>query len=150
MSDNSKSSSGGFGALGLTGFIGSVVAWCNTASFVGWAGAGKSLLVGAGTSMGASIVGIPAAIGGALVGGFLGLLTRSKKVAVVGAIAGAVLCGVGGGIYGAVEGYDFAKDALTQPCKTAFNTSAEKAPGAKAVAYVIETPNAAPQARLTM
>lgn len=150
MSDNNnKSSSGGFGALGLFGFIGTVVAWCKTPSFVGWAGAGKSLLVGAGTSMGASIVAIPAAIGGALVGGFLGLLTRSKKVAVVGAIGGAIVCGLGGGIYGAMEGYDFSKDALTQPCKTAFNTTADKAPKANTVAYVVTAPAAKP-ARLTM
>lgn len=146
MSDNSKrGSSGGFGSLGFTGFVGAIVAWCQTPSFVGWAGAAKSLLVGAGTSMGAAIVGVPAAIGGALVGGFLGLLTRSKKVALVGAIGGAIVCGVGGGIYGAVEGYDFSKTALTQPCTATFNQAAEKGAAAKTVAPAPANTQSAPR-----
>lgn len=127
MSNSSRSSGGGFGAFGLTGFIGSIVAWCNTASFVGWAGAGKALMVGGATSIGASLLAIPAAIGGAIIGGIAGLATGSKKVAVAGAIGGAVLCGVGGGIWGAVEGYKFGKDALTEGCKTAFNQVSDPA-----------------------
>jgi hypothetical protein len=121
MSNSSRSSGGGFGAFGLTGFIGSLVAWCSTPAFVGWAGAGKALMVGAATSIGGTLLALPAAIGGAIIGGIAGLATGSKKVAVAGAIGGAVLCGIGGGIYGAVEGYDFGKKALTEGCKTAFN-----------------------------
>ncbi|TAL38762.1 MAG: hypothetical protein EPN97_03405 [Alphaproteobacteria bacterium] len=127
MSNSSRSSGGGFGAFGLTGFIGSIVAWCNTPAFVGWAGAGKALMVGAATSIGGTLLAIPAAIGGAIIGGIAGLATGSKKVAVAGAIGGAVLCGIGGGIYGAVEGYDFGKKALTEGCKTAFNQVSDPA-----------------------
>ena len=135
MSNSSRSSGGGFGAFGLTGFIGSIVAWCNTASFVGWAGAGKALMVGAATSIGASLLALPCALAGAIVGGIAGLATGSKKIAVAGAIGGAVLCGVGGGIYGAVEGYDFGKKALTEGCKTAFNQASDPAASSQAKAY---------------
>lgn len=114
-SDSKKSSSSaGFGSLGLSGFIGAIVAWCKTASFVGWVGVGKSLLVGAGTSMGATIVGIPAAIGGFIVGGIAGFLTGSKELALKLAMIGAFTGAVGGGIVGAVDGYKFSEKALTE------------------------------------
>lgn len=126
-SSSSRASSGSFGSLGLTGLIGAIVAFCKTPAFVGWAGAAKSLLVGAGTSMGATICAIPAIVGGFVVGGLAGLLTRSKKVAIVAGLGGAIICGVGGGVYGAVRGYDFSKSALTnQTCTTSFNGASRK------------------------
>jgi hypothetical protein len=126
MSERKVSINGGGSGFGLTGLIGGIVAWCSTPSFVGWAGAGKAALVGAGTSIGATIVAIPCAIAGALFGGAIGLLTRSKGAALFGAIGFGAIGGIGGGIYGAVEGYGFAKSALTEcaPAKTAFNDNA--------------------------
>ena len=115
MSDSSNNkSSQGFGALGLLGTVASIIAYCKTPSFVGWAGAGKALLVGAGTSMGASIVAVPAALGGFLGFGTVGLITRSKETALVFGLVGAIAGGLGGAGYGAYRGYNFSKDALTE------------------------------------
>ena len=115
MSDNSNSAGGG---LGLHFIVGTAVAWFNTASFTGWVGFGKSMLVGAGTSIGGTILAIPGAIGGAL----LGALVGGKK----GALVGAFTCAIASSVVGGVQGYQFAHKALTEQtvcsetvCKTA-------------------------------
>ena len=132
MSDSKSTSTGG--GLGLSGLIGGITAWCTTPSFVGWAGVGKALLVGAGTSMGVTIVGVPVALACAAVLGLGGLAIGGKKAGIILALTGGVLGGLGGGVYGGVEGYHFSKDALTQTttltdkdAKISFNGAAEKA-----------------------
>lgn len=112
--------------LGLTGLVGAAIAYFKTAAFVGWAGAGKSLLVGAGTAMGGVLLAIPGALAGAAVGGVLAYSSGSKKAARTGAIAGAIFGGIGGYGYGAYRGYDFAKSALLEaaPVTATFNREA--------------------------
>ena len=137
MSESSSRS--GFGALGLFGLVGTVASFCNTASFVGWAGFAKALLVGAGTSMGATLVGWPlAVIAGLLVTGF-----TDKKLPLAAAL---VIAGGGGAVYGAVNGYDFATSALTQQaCAVSFNSAADKtSASAPAAPYVLRAKPLAP------
>ncbi|MDD9900116.1 MAG: hypothetical protein OXT65_03985 [Alphaproteobacteria bacterium] len=58
MSDSSSNSSKGMGAtFSLAGIIGTAVGFFSNASLTGWAGFGKALLIGSGTSIGASLVG---------------------------------------------------------------------------------------------
>jgi hypothetical protein len=124
-----KRSSGS--GLSLSFIIGSVAAWCTNPTFVGWAGAGKSLLVGLGTSVASSIGGVVGFLGGGVVGGLLcGLLFRSKKAAIVGAFALGVPCAFGGAVAGAAAGYVIVEDWLLNKdkdnAKTVFNQNAGK------------------------
>ena len=123
-----KSSSGG---ISLSFLLGSVVAWCTNPTFVGWAGAGKSLLVGLGTSIVSGVGLVAGILSGGLVGGLLGgLLFRSKKAAVVGAIAFAIPGAIVGDIAGAVQGYKTVEGWLLAKDKTntkvVFNDNAGK------------------------
>jgi hypothetical protein len=123
-----RSSSGG---ISLSFVVGSLVAWCTNPTFVGWAGAAKSLLVGLGTSLAASIGGAIGFLGGGLVGGILGgVLFRSKKAAVAGAFALGVPCAFGGAVVGAAAGYVTVEDWLLNKdkanSKTIFNDRAGK------------------------
>ena len=70
--------------------------------------------------MGAMICAIPTAIGGFIVGGFACLLRRSKKVALLAGLGGALISRLGGGLYGAVQGYEFSKHAQTGQGRSAF------------------------------
>jgi len=54
------------------------------------------------------------------VGGLACLLRRGKKVAVVAGLGGALISRVGGGLYGAVQGYEFSKHAHTDQGRSAF------------------------------
>lgn len=105
-----------------SGLIIPIIAFCTTSAFVGLAGFGKAMLVGAGTGLGASIVALPAALA---VGGVLALIGAAaarKKGAAVAGMAGMVLGGLGGMVFGGVKGYEFSKDALTaKSCETSFN-----------------------------
>ncbi len=130
MADQKRSVSlNGSSGGGLYAFIGTLAAWFSTPSFTGWAGAGKSLLVGSGTAMGGSILGFAGAIVGGTVGVLLGAITgKSKRVCgVVGAVVGAVPLSV----VGAFQGYDLSKEWLTatQPAApTAASAPAVSAP----------------------
>lgn len=134
-----KSSSGG---ISLTFIVGSIVAWCKTPTFVGWAGAGKSLLVGLGTSFVSGVGAVLGALGGAgalaLVGGLIG----GKKGAVAGAIGGAVLGGIGGYGVGAYGGYTTVRDWLLEKdaAKIEFNQNAAKPTAFNSANTLVLTP----------
>ncbi|MCE9508604.1 MAG: hypothetical protein K8R48_09895 [Alphaproteobacteria bacterium] len=135
-----RSSSGG---LSLSFIIGSVAAWCTNPTFVGWAGAGKSLLVGLGTSVASSIGGVVGFLGGGVVGGLLcGLLFRSKKAAIVGGIGFGVVGALGGAGVGGYEGYKTVESWLLNKdkanAKTVFNQNAGKQVAADSKTFVLD------------
>lgn len=135
---------GSGGGFGLSGVVGTIAAWATTPSFVGLAGFGKSLLVGAATSVGFSLAAIPAAIGGAVVGVVAGVALRSRNMIVAGAFGGAMLGVLGGGVAGAVQGFKISKDWLDADAAPALNveaaTSFNAAATAKKLARVVDIP----------
>jgi hypothetical protein len=129
--------------------VGSIVAWCTNPTFVGWAGAGKSLLVGLGTSIVSGVGLVAGLLSGGIVGGLLGgLIFRSKKAAVVGAIALAVPGAIAGDIFGAVQGYKtvegwlLAKDKANT--KVVFNENAGKPAVVDSKTFVLDAKAIAP------
>jgi hypothetical protein len=108
--------------------VGSVAAWCTNPTFVGWAGAGKSLLVGIGTSIASGISGTIGFLCGGLVGGILGgLLFRSRKGAAIGAFVLGVPCAAVTAVAGGFAGYATVESwMLNKEVTSPFNDKAGK------------------------
>lgn len=135
-----RSSSGG---ISLSFVVGSLVAWCTNPTFIGWAGAGKSLLVGLGTSIVSGIGGAIGFLGGGLVGGLLGgILFRSKRAAAAGAFAVGLPCAFVGAVGGAAAGYVTVEDWLLNKdkanAKVVFNENAGKQVVADSKTFVMD------------
>lgn len=93
-----------------------LLSFFNTASFVGWNGAGKATLVGLGTSFGGGLCAVAGGAAGVLGGMFLHAVT-GRRGDTETFIAGGLLLGVLGGFgFGAYHAYQFSQDALTQNC----------------------------------
>lgn len=106
-------------AVALSQLIAPVLAFLTIPQFVGLAGAGKSLLVGAGTAIGGTLTAASGAailgVAGVLTGQFLKAVTGGKapvsSMALgLGGLALGGVIGVGPGIY---HGYTLSKDWLT-------------------------------------
>ncbi len=112
MSQNSSLLSSGVGAtIGLSKIIGAIYAFASTPQFVGWAGAGKSAFVGIGTGFGGTLCmlggGVAGAAGGYALGAVVDVVTGGRtEMRTLGAVAGSVLVGLGGLVYGIPQGYE--------------------------------------------
>lgn len=147
MKKKSVTTSTGSG-LSSSFVIGSVVAFCTTPTFVGWAGAGKSLIVGLGTSIGTSVGALAGVIGGGLGLGIIGGIFGGRKGAIAGAIGGAIIGAVGGGVTGAVGGYNTVKGWLLEKEAAApFNKAAEKPSATADAKTLVLTPKLIAQYR---
>jgi hypothetical protein len=109
------------GCGGLLWLGGAAVSWLATPAFkaAGWAGIGKAMLVGSGTTMGWSLLAIPGGFAGMILGGIAGgLLTRRQpglgglKGSVIGGALGAAAVSIPAGIFGAAEGYSLSRQWL--------------------------------------
>lgn len=128
MAEQKRSVGAAGGLSSLYWLAGAAVAWFKTPAFIGWAGVGKSWLVGAGTAVGASIVGFAGGLVGGAVGLMVGIATGApKRVCVpVGVAIGAIPMS----IVGAFQGYDLSKEWLTAtaPAPTAASAPVVSAP----------------------
>lgn len=114
MADRNVGSSGSSG-ISLYWLIGTAVAWFKTASFTGWTGFGKAMLVGSGTATGAGILGFAGGLMGAGIGLVIGLTSGRRRAASV--ITPTFICGAlgafGGSVVGGIQGYSLSKEWLT-------------------------------------
>ncbi len=134
MSTSKAAASGGISFSTLAGLAGAVISFVTQPVFIGWAGVGMAALVGAGTFIGAAVVGTVGAVAGIVAGGsVLGLIglvggRKTGGVAIVaGAISGAIVGTAGGAIYGAFKGYELSESALVaKTCQAPFNDAVAK------------------------
>jgi len=106
--------------------VAAAIAWFSNPAFIGWAGVGESILVGAGAMIAWKIAAEPV---GFVSGLILAFIAKGKKWGQYTALT----LGIAGGAVGSVVGYQFSCDALTAGDKvtTVFNDESQKPDGLK-------------------
>lgn len=142
----------GFGLRGINLPLvgGSLLAWCTNPTFVGWAGAGKSFLVGVGTSVATGLGFVVGMFGGALAGATVGgLMFRRKEAVIIGGVVGGIGGFFVGGVAGTVIGYNKTENWLLEKdrnnTKTVFNENAGKPVSFDAVTTYVYKPSFQPR-----
>ncbi len=100
-------------------------------SFIGWLGiAGIGIVTGFAASLGAGVLGVAGLLGGAIIGGALGLVFKGGQGAAVGAAIGTATLGILGVIGGAIGGMIFGYKAIEPVIVDAVRDAAKPAAAA--------------------